>query len=129
MSNREEYSSWNEDQYEYEQRRNNITMITDKEIEECGWRIMKVLVPKECTDTPLSQTQEGSYTEGWQINYIRENALDPWWEMCRKGRHLVIVKKQYREHIGQSWDIVIDVPISNKQELLDEMSYLGIKVI
>lgn len=26
MSNREDYSSWNEDQYEYEQRRNNIIM-------------------------------------------------------------------------------------------------------
>lgn len=103
-------------------------MITDKEIEEVGWESTTVLVPKECTDNPTSTpNEEDVYTDGWQIDYAREDTTDPWWEMCRRGKQLVIVKKWYRNSVGQSWDTVMECSIEDKKDLLVQMDWLGIK--
>jgi len=128
MSNREDYSSWNEDQYEYEQRQSNTIMITDKEIKECGWAPETILIEKSYLNHPeehiFSQGQDDDiYIEGW--SFTKNDKM--WWEMCRNGNRLLIVKKWYWNEVSQEWDVVMDVPISDKQELLGEMSYLGIK--
>ncbi len=103
-------------------------MITDTEIRECGWEPEIVSIDIQNLDAipeKVYGTQDGDILiDGWTI-YKDENL---WWEMCRNDRRLMIIKKWYTNEIGQEWNMIMDVPISDKQELLTEMSWIGIPV-
>ena len=105
-------------------------MITKEEIEACGWMPETILIEKDMLDSiadpsinQLASVDGDVYIEGWSI--IKDDKT--WWEMCRNSRRLLIVKKEYRNEVGQNWNVVMDIVVSDKQELLGEMSYLGIK--
>lgn len=110
-----------------------MVVITDEEIKECGWESQIVRIDKEVLDLVdvskvLAEEDGDVLINGWCIDNAIDDTTDPWWEMCRNGqRRLMIVKKWYRNSVGQSWDVVMDAPISTKEELLQEMDWLKIK--
>lgn len=102
--------------------------ITDDEIISCGWEPMEVLIDKDYLDDQYehetSEALEGDvFIKGWEFTKDKDN----WWQMCRNSRRLLIVKKWYVNEVRQEWDVIMDCPITTKEELLNEMSYLNIK--
>lgn len=104
-------------------------VITDEEIQQCGWQPETILVEEGMLDTiaenkTMKGADEDVYIDGWSIT--QDDKL--WWEMHRNSRRLLIVKKWYRNEVGQEWDTVMDIVISDAQELRQEMSWLKIPI-
>lgn len=101
-------------------------LITNEEIVSCGWGPTTIRIEKDWIDeVPADTIKDGEdiLIPGWEM--IKDDK--EWYEMYRNGRRLTIVNKWYHNEVGQEWDTVLDCPITTPEELLNEMSYLGIK--